>query len=52
MEVVAVDLFVIGIALLVLFFVWAGWKLRGRDNRMGPDLEAERDRRTTRAGWG
>ena len=45
---VAVDPFVIGIALIVLFFVWAGWKLRGRDNRMGPELQGERDRRTAR----
>ena len=42
----AVDPFVIGIALIVLFFVWAGWKLRGRDNPMGPELSGERDRRT------
>ena len=47
-EVVAVDPFVIGIALIALFLVWAGWKVRGRDNRMGPELKGERDRRTER----
>jgi hypothetical protein len=51
-EVVAVDPFVIGIALIVLFFAWAGWKLHGRDNPMGPELRGESDRRTTRAWWG
>ena len=45
---VAVDPFVIGIALIVLFFAWAGWKLRGRDNRMDRELMGERDRRIGR----
>lgn len=40
---VAVDPFVIGIALIVLFLAWAGWKLRGRDNPMGPELRGESD---------
>lgn len=34
------------LALLVLFLTWAGWKLKGRTQSSGPDLRAERDRRT------
>jgi hypothetical protein len=52
LEVVAVDPFVIGIALLVLFLVWAGWKLHGRDNPMGPTVKDESERRAARAWWG
>jgi hypothetical protein len=45
-EVVAMDPFLIGIALIVLLLAWAGWKLRGRDNSMGPEARGDRDRRT------
>jgi len=37
-----VDPFLIGIASIVLFFAWAGWKLRGRDNLSGPDARGDR----------
>ena len=40
------DLFSIGLVLIVLFFVWAGWKLRGRDNDRGPEASGDRHRRT------
>ena len=36
----------IGLALIVLFFAWAGWKLRGRDQYSGPEATGDRHRRT------
>lgn len=45
-EVVAMLIVWIAVALLVLFLVWAGWRLRGRTQASGPDLRVERDRRT------
>ena len=45
-EVVAVSALWIVLALFVLFFAWAGWKLRGRDLSSGPEARGDRDRRT------
>jgi hypothetical protein len=45
-----VDLFTIGLAVIVLFFAWAGWKLRGRDNPRGPEARGDRQRRTGGSG--
>ena len=40
------------LALFVLFFVWAGWKLRGRDLSSGPEARGDRHRRTGGYGEG
>jgi len=36
----------IALALLVIFFVWAGWRMRNRDGWSGPDARTDRHRRT------
>lgn len=45
-EVVAVSVLWIVLILVVLFFVWAAWKLRGRDVSSGPEARGDRHRRT------
>jgi hypothetical protein len=36
------------LAVIVLFLIWASWKLKGRSQASGRDLRAERDRRSGR----
>lgn len=45
-EVVQMSVWWIILGLIVLVLLWAGWKTRSRDRTSGPELRAERHRRT------